>query len=164
MVSGTMEITRATLMAGTAAINTQRGTDAWGANWVFNPSGAQNDVLVIADAFQKLSTSGAYATDAEVDAVSGTLNTKLNNVSGVLNTKIANASGTIVGSGQAFQFPTIVSGTFNGNLYVTPSGSVVIGTSGAPLNSGFLYASDFAGAVYRIVVLPGGFVSGVAAY
>jgi len=55
MVSGAMAVTKATLVAGSVGVKAQRGTETWGANYVFSPSGIQNDVAVIADAL-----SGVY--------------------------------------------------------------------------------------------------------
>ena len=57
-VSGKMEITGATLVAGSAAISAQRGTQEWGANYTFTPSGLQNDILVISDTLKGMSTGG----------------------------------------------------------------------------------------------------------
>ena len=59
-VSGTMALSAATFSAGSAAITTQRGTQTWGANYVFNPSGLQNDILVMSD----LQASGSFTGGA----------------------------------------------------------------------------------------------------
>lgn len=56
-VSGLMEITKDTLVSGSAQVTAQRGDQTWGANYVFNQKGVQNDVLVIADALSGLYTS-----------------------------------------------------------------------------------------------------------
>lgn len=60
-----------TFLSGAASLEALRGNTNWGANWVFDSGGLQTDVLKIADTFSAFSTSGAYATDAEVSAVSG---------------------------------------------------------------------------------------------
>lgn len=60
MVSGTMALTVATLKSGSAAVKAQRGTQTWGANYIFSPSGVQNDIAVIADAFVSVKTSGTF--------------------------------------------------------------------------------------------------------
>ena len=48
-VSGTMALSQATFIGGNAGIKAQRGTATWGANYVFNPSGLQNDIYVMSD-------------------------------------------------------------------------------------------------------------------
>lgn len=72
-VSGTMAMDRDLLWSGSGAIGTQRGDDIWGANWIYHRDGLQNDILVIAEEYKNLSTSGAYATDSEVYNASGTI-------------------------------------------------------------------------------------------
>lgn len=62
MVSGTMALTGATFSEGSAAIVTQRGSDTWGANYVFNPDGLQNDIQVVAD---NLSQGGIVASGTQ---------------------------------------------------------------------------------------------------
>lgn len=81
-VSGTMAIDRTTLWAGSGAIAAQRGPQTWGANYVFHRDGIQEDILVISEEFKNLSTSGAFATDAELSSVSGALQTQILNPSG----------------------------------------------------------------------------------
>lgn len=49
MVTGTMAISKATLVAGSGAIGAQRGNDTWGANYVFSAGGLQNDIYQIAE-------------------------------------------------------------------------------------------------------------------
>lgn len=49
-VSETMAVSKAALLtSGAAGISAQRGTQTWGANYTFSPSGLQNDVLNLAD-------------------------------------------------------------------------------------------------------------------
>jgi len=59
------------ILSGAAHIEAVRGITNWGANWVYNSGGLQGDILAIADTFNSFSTSGAYATDAELAILSG---------------------------------------------------------------------------------------------
>lgn len=159
MVSGIMAITRATLMAGSGAVSAQRGTEAWGANWVFNKSGAQQDLLIIADAFQKLSTSGAYATDAELLAVSGAITTLGTFLSGTFTSPI-------ITGGTQMQ-PAITSGSFlscqlGSDLRMVSSGVQKIGSNAYPLAVSGIYMNNVAGVPMRLVILANGSVSGIA--
>lgn len=101
-VSGTMALSKATLVAGSVNITVQRGTDTWGANYAFNPNGLQNDIKVIADALSGLYngftplSSGSYTL--------GTLNVPLqasgivmNNNAGVPMKLIITAGGLVSG-------------------------------------------------------------------
>lgn len=160
MVSGTMALTRTTLMAGSGAVSAQRGTQNWGANWVFSASGAQNDLLVIADAFEKLSTSGAYATDADLAAVSGAITILGAFISGTFT------SPNIVGGTQLQ--PAITSGSFlscqlGSDLRMVSSGVQKIGSAAYPIAVSGIYMNNQAGAPMRLVITAGGLVSGVAA-
>jgi len=133
-VSGTMGITNAVLRAGRSGIEAQRGTDTWGANYVFNASGIQEDLLVIADEFQSLSTSGAYATDAEVAAVSGAI--------------------TISGG--------LTNPTITGDLAIVASGTQYIGAAATPLSASGIFMNASDGTVMQLVLYSDGLVSGVA--
>lgn len=68
-----VKIDRNAIWSGAAGINAARGNTTWGAGWLFNSGGIQNDILLFADEFKNLSTSGAYATDAELVRASGWL-------------------------------------------------------------------------------------------
>jgi hypothetical protein len=160
MVSGTMAITRATLMSGSGAIGAQRGNQNWGANWVYNPQGAQNDILVIADTFEKFSTSGAYATDAEVAAVSGAITT-----SGTLTA--ARLTSPVITGGTQFQ-PAITSGSLldcqlGSDLRMVSSGVQKIGSNAYPIAVSGIYMNNTAGVPMRLVIYSNGSVSGIAA-
>jgi hypothetical protein len=159
-VSGTMFVTRATFWQGSSAILTQRGSDTWGANYLYNSDGLQNDILMIADEFENLSVSGAFATDAEVALASGAA---VLNASGIAATEIdadvAALSGTLVTS-QTFTYPTLVSGSFSSNIRPSTSGDVRIGTSDYPLAASGIIMSNASGAFY-IYVKSDGTVSGV---
>lgn len=72
-VSGTMIIDQALMLGGRDGIVAQRGPSTWGANYVFHSGGIQEDILVISNVLANLSSSGAYATDAELAAVSGAI-------------------------------------------------------------------------------------------
>jgi len=61
-VSGVMAISKATLVAGSGAIGAQRGNDTWGANYVFNPEGLQNDIYQIAETVK---TGGIVASGTQ---------------------------------------------------------------------------------------------------
>ncbi|HLD91502.1 MAG TPA: hypothetical protein VI911_10940 [Patescibacteria group bacterium] len=171
MVSGTMALTEATLKGGSAGIRAQRGDEIWGASWAFASGGAQGDILTLSDVLNNLSTSGAYATDAELLAVSGALRAVLDasganlaSASGAIVTNISglivNVSGTIVASGQYFNQPTIASGVMYGRITLDPSGTVTIGTASAPLTSGFASVVSANGIVYQLRIGNDGLVSG----
>lgn len=152
-VSGTMALSAATLFAGSAAITAQRGTDTWGANYVFNASGIQNDILVIAEQFKNLSTSGAFATDAELAAVSGSITTS------------GRFTYPIITSGTQLQ-PAITSGSFldcqlGSDLRMVSSGVMKIGSNAYPIAVSGIYMNNQAGVPMRLVITAGGVVSGV---
>lgn len=108
MVSGTMALTKATLISGSGAITAQRGTQTWGANYTFNPSGLQNDILQIGEAFRTVNTNVTLTGDltftasgstkvgsaAAPIAVSGIY---MNNVSGVPMRLVIYANGLVSG-------------------------------------------------------------------
>ncbi len=138
-VSGTMELNRTTLMSGRSAIESQRGTNTWGANWVYSSGGAQEDVLLISEELSNLSTSGAYATDAELAAVSGAITT----------------SGS-------FTAPTINSGIIDNVLLPDASGVVDLGTANLPFSSGAYFEAADTGVPMQLIIYANGLVSGVA--
>ena len=158
MVSGTMAITRTTLYEGKSAIEAQRGTQAWGANWVFNPSGSQNDLLVIAEEFKNLSTSGAFATDAEVLAASGAA---VINASGLARTMDTAALATASGTATYLVTAGWTSPTLTGNMSMASSGTQLIGSAHMPL-SGIVIHSVDTSVPMKIVMYSNGLVSGVA--
>jgi len=130
MVSGTMRIEADTVLAGSGAIATQRGDANWGANWLYNHEGLQNDVYVISEVFKNFSTSGAYATDAEVAAASGA-------ATALAIVNIAAASGAVVitASGKAVADDIIMSGVIHDEIVATlgsptASGAAVVEASG----------------------------------
>lgn len=49
MVKEPMAVDAATMKAGSDAIKAQRGTQTWGANYVFNGNGLQNDIYTLSD-------------------------------------------------------------------------------------------------------------------
>lgn len=155
-VSGTLKLDRATFFAGSGAVASQRGDDNWGANYVFAHDGLQNDIYVVAEEFKNLSTSGAFATDAELLAVSGALNSKLSSVSGAITT-----NGT-------FLQAAITSGSFidsqiaGAGLRCVSSGIQVIGQQGYPLAASGIFMNGPGNVPYRIVITADGLVSGVA--
>jgi hypothetical protein len=116
MVSGTMALTVATLTSGSSAVKAQRGTQTWGANYTFSPSGLQNDIAVIADALAATGTSGTFTAPI-----------------------------------------------FTGDVTFSASGSSAVGSAAAPIAVSGIYMNGPAGVPYRLVILPGGLVSGVAA-
>ena len=59
------------VLSGSAALEAVRGTGTWGAGYVFGSGGLTNDIKVISDTFKNFSTSGSFATDAELGAISG---------------------------------------------------------------------------------------------
>jgi hypothetical protein len=61
-VSGTMAISKATLVTGSGAIGTQRGNDTWGANYVFSAEGLQNDIYQISETVK---TGGIVASGTQ---------------------------------------------------------------------------------------------------
>ena len=69
-VSGTMALSITTLNLGGDAISAQRGTQTWGANYVFSPSGLQNDIHIIAD-----SLSGVYGNFIPLTSGTATIGT-----------------------------------------------------------------------------------------
>jgi hypothetical protein len=102
MVSGTMAITKATLVAGSGAIGAQRGNETWGANYTFSPSGLQNDIYQVAEVLKDNAsslvpaTSGTYTigtSDAPV-AASGIIMNGAGNVPFYL---VINADGSVSG-------------------------------------------------------------------
>ena len=135
-VSGTLQIDRNTLFDGSGAITTQRGSETWGANWIFNKQGAQHDILVVAEEFKNLSTSGAYATDTE----------------------LADVSGAITSNG-TFVSPTLNDPTVSGDITLTGSGHQSIGASANPLSSSGLLMTSPDGTVFQIGVSDGGTVT-----
>lgn len=135
MISGTMKVSQSTMIGGRSGLQSQRGMYNWGANWVYNSGGLQEDILTISDVLSNLSTSGAYATDAE----------------------LASVSGTITGSGQVFAWPVV-----SGHMYLDASGYSQIGTANNPLHSGGLFMTSAGGAVYQVMCLNDGVISGVA--
>ena len=152
MVSGTMAINRTTLMAGRASIEAQRGLAVWGANYVYASGGLQEDILLISEELANLSTSGAFATDAELAAVSGTLTTEI-------DTDVASASGAITTSG-TLNYPSITN--LNANVTLSSSGTIGIGSAAAPLSSGIFIEAADTSVPMRLVVYANGLVSGVA--
>lgn len=64
-----MAITKTTLVSGSGAIGAQRGTQTWGANYTFSPSGLQNDIFQVAEA---LKDNAASLGTALVPTASGT--------------------------------------------------------------------------------------------
>lgn len=101
-VSGAMAITKATLVAGSAAITAQRGSQTWGANYVFSPSGLQNDIGLMSDVFVDVHTnltpiaSGTYTigTASSPLAPSGIV---MVNAAGVPMKLVILANGTVSG-------------------------------------------------------------------
>lgn len=154
-VSGTMKVSIATMLAGSGDIGIQRGNDNWGANWLYNPDGAQNDILTIAESFANFSTSGAYATDAEVAAASGAA---VDTASGLADTAVLAVSGAITNSG-AFTNPTVT-----GDIDLGSSGVSNLGSAANPIVASgiFMQAADST-AVMQLYILANGLVSGVAA-
>lgn len=110
MVSGKMEITTAQMFAGRAGISAQRGTQEWGANYTWTPSGLQNDILVIADTFR----SGVY-NSLEVSGVNVTPF-----VSGSIS--LMSSGVTTIGSNTA---PLAVSGIYMNNVAGVPMRLVI---------------------------------------
>lgn len=183
MVSGTMAITRATLWAGSGAISAQRGLEAWGANWVFNKNGSQNDLLVIAEEFKNLSTSGAYATDAEVAAASGAAvitasggavavaTSLISAASGAATAlsiaNIAAASGAAVVAGSGAARGGIAAGieltgmTFVTSMIPSTSGTAVLAAQTRPMSGIYMMAWDTKVPMF-VVAYSNGLVSGVA--
>lgn len=136
-VSGTLQLDRTTLFDGSGAILAQRGGSAWGANWLFNKTGAQHDILLVSEEFKNLSTSGAYATDVE----------------------LANVSGAITSNG-TFVSPTLNDPTVSGDITLTGSGHQSIGSSSNPLSSSGLLMVSPDGTVFQIGVADDGTVTG----
>jgi hypothetical protein len=65
------------ILSGSAALEAVRGTGTWGAGYVFGSGGLTNDIKVLSDTFKNFSTSGSFATDAELAAVSGYITTQI---------------------------------------------------------------------------------------
>jgi hypothetical protein len=166
-----MKLGRTAFWAGSGAVAAQRGNDAWGASWAFNPDGAQGDILLVSEEFKNLSTSGAYATDVEVVAASGGavvnasgISVYLDNiVSGTLVSQIAAASGAAVttasgaaiwlDSGALINAMTAISGYLTGDPGYGP-GPVLF-------YSGSLYYPVLFNAQINASIMP--YISGVLA-
>lgn len=61
-VSGLMEVSLSTMKGGKPGISGQRGTEVWGANYLYSPSGLQNDIYTISNVFSGLITGGALSS------------------------------------------------------------------------------------------------------
>lgn len=142
------------IISGSAAIEAVRGPGTWGANWLFASGGATNDIKVLADTVKYLSTSGAYATDAELSALSGYVAggpfpsgrfTKLVAGSGNFD-QITAASGnytttlttaTFTATSGNPTFGTMTAATIQPSLAITPTRvGTTLGTPALPIASG----------------------------
>lgn len=102
MVSGTMALSKTTLVTGAEAVKAQRGTQTWGANYVFNSNGLQNDINVISDALSGVyngfvpQTSGTY-TMGSADMPLKASGIIMNNAAGVPMRLIITDGGLVSG-------------------------------------------------------------------
>jgi hypothetical protein len=139
------------IISGSAALEAVRGTGTWGAGYLYSSGGLTNDIKVISDTMKYLSTSGAYATDAELYAVSGFLRTsitELQTASGGIKTALNSASGTVISaistlSGYIVSGP-FPSGSFTNLTVATDivsavSGTATIGSKYNPIRASGLY-------------------------
>jgi hypothetical protein len=166
-VSGTMGINRSTLLAGSGQLELQRGTATWGANWIYNRQGLQGDILVISQTLAGLSTSGSYATDAELASVSGAITTDGSFTRGTFTSGTLEwptlesgvyTSGTFTGG--TFEAPVINSGIVSNAIVAEISGVPFIGRPDTPFNSGIYIIADDTSRVMKIIVHSNGLVSG----
>lgn len=119
----------AAIRSGLAHIEKVRGITNWGANYVFNSGGLQQDILQIGEAFRTFSTDGAYATDAEVAVISGYIAS--GNITSVAGSSarampsggfyVNSADGSATGLYHVF-FSNVkpTAGTASGYLYIVP--------------------------------------------
>lgn len=156
-VSGTMAVSQATMLGGRSGINAQRGTKTWGANYIYNSGGIQEDILTVSDVLANLSSSGGYATDAEVLAASGAaVITASGGAVTVSAAAILAASGAITSSG-TFDTPTVT-----GDVLFSASGSSSIGSVASPIIASGIFMKAVGGTTVQIVAYANGMVSGVA--
>lgn len=180
MKTGGLSIDRNALNSGLAHLDTIRGTTTWGANYVFHSGGLQNDVRIISEEFSNLSTSGSFATDAEVATSvgllsgyisSGTMTITGNATDAEVASAISTVSGYLVASGTTYNQPTmnepVMAGPIATNLTIvtaaapSTSGTVGLGTAAAPFDT-FTIASTDTGVPMSLVVYANGLVSGIA--
>lgn len=180
-----LDLTRSQLLySGIAYLDLVRGSGTWGANWVYNDGGLQRDIRLISNEFTNFSTSGAFATDAELSAVSGHITgtrtpAQISTVSGHLTSEIdsdiSTASGYITGTDTPSQISTVsgyitstdtpsqistVSGYLMNNdliTYGTASGFAKLGSTAWPITSysGIYIMDTDRDAVYALVCTDG---------
>ena len=97
-----MGLSVATLVGGRTGISGQRGSEVWGANYMYAPSWLQNDIYAISDALKAIVVSGTASL-----ATSGTA-------------VIGSASSPIVASGIFMNGP----GNVPYRLYVAENGAI----------------------------------------
>jgi len=125
----------AAILSGSAHLEAVRGVGSWGAGWVFGSGGLTNDVKVLSDTFKYLSTSGSYATDAELSNASGTLRTYAAGLSGFFqsgNISIKKADAAV--SGIYFKDSVTSTGVYKISFH--PTIQVATGVGGG---SGYLW-------------------------